>query len=157
MSENAGLTRRLDRGWRWISRTSEDVLAGGRTVADESDRWFLGALRGLERGVARVEGGADAMASAIGVRLARIRPRWMRRRTPRERIESVLRAEGKRLGYDVKQQEFVEFSGKIAIMLELVYGGALPLRDIAFEAADAEADAAPAPEPPPDLTPRSDP
>jgi hypothetical protein len=138
MSENAGLPRRLDRSWRWISRRSEDVLAGSLTVAEESDRWFLGALRGLERGAAHAQGGADALAQALAVRWSRVRPRWARRRTPRERIESMLRAEGKRQGFDVKRQEFHEFSSKMALLLELVYAGALPLDSIAFESAGDE-------------------
>jgi hypothetical protein len=112
------------------------VLAGSRTVADESDRWFLGALRGLERGAAHAQGSVGALADALAVRWARIRPHWARRRTPRERIESMLRAEGKRHGFDVKQQEFHDFSGKLALLLELVYAGTLPLDGIAFESAD---------------------
>ncbi len=136
MSENASLPRRLDRGWQWISRRSQDVLEGSRTVADESDRWFLGALRGLERGAAQAQGGAGALANALAVHWARIRPRWARRRTPRERIESMLRAEAKRQGFDVKRTEFHEFSSKLALLLELVYAGMLPLEGIAFEPAD---------------------
>jgi hypothetical protein len=42
-------------------------------------------------------------------------------------------AEGKRQGFDVRRQEFHEFSGKLALLLELVYAGALPLDSIAFE------------------------
>jgi hypothetical protein len=129
------MPQRLDRGWKWISRRSEDVLAGSRTVADESDRWFLGALRGVERGAAYAQGGADALANALGARWTRIRPRWARRRTPRERIESMLRMEGKRQGFDVKQKEFDEFSSKMSLLLELVYSGVLPLDGIAFEPA----------------------
>jgi hypothetical protein len=135
MNDNAGLPQRLDRGWQWISRKSVDVLAGGRTVAEESDRWFLGALRGLERGAATAQGGADAIATALASRWERIRPSWARRRTPRERIAALLRAEGKRQGFDVKQEEFNEFSARVATLLELVYAGVVPLNDIAFEAA----------------------
>jgi hypothetical protein len=148
MSEIEGLPRRLDRGWRWISRRSEDVFVGSLTVAEESDRWFLGALQSLERGAAHAQSGADALAKALAARWAQIRPHWARRRTARERIESLLRTEGKRQGFDVKQQEFHEFSGKLAILLELVYAGALPLDSIAFEPAgdDSGTPEAPAPE-----------
>jgi hypothetical protein len=135
MSDSEGLTQRLDRGWRWISHRSQVVLAGGRTVADESDRWFLGVLRGLERGAAHAQGGADALTNALAARWVRIRPSWAKPRTPRERIESMLRAEGKRHGFDVKQKEFNDFSGKLAILLELVYAGVLPIDSIAFESA----------------------
>jgi hypothetical protein len=135
MSDKRGLPERLDRSWQWIAQRSLDVLAGGNTVAEESDRWFLGALRGLERGAAHAQGGVDAFGDAIAARWERIRPSWARRRTPRERIEAMLRAEGKRHGFDVKQKEFHEFSGKLAGVLELVYAGALPLEDIAFEPA----------------------
>jgi hypothetical protein len=135
MSENAGLPERLDRSLRWISQRSDDVLEGSLTVAEEGDRWFLGALRGLERGAARAQGGADAVASALAARWTRVRPRWARPRTPRERIESMLRAEGKRQGFDVKRPEFHEFSSKLALLLELVYSGTLPLESIAFEPA----------------------
>ncbi len=71
----------------------------------------------------------------------------------------MLRAEGRRVGFDVKQHEFHEFSSKLAIMLELVYAGALPLDDIAFEAAggDEGTPGAPAPETPPEPTPSADP
>jgi hypothetical protein len=151
MFQMARVTRRLGIGRQWLSRRSEDVLAGGRVVADESDRWFLGALRGLEQGADRAQGGADAVAAALASRWLRIRPRWLRPRTPRERIEALLRAEGKRQGFDVKRQEFDDFSRKMAILLELVYAGALPLDDISFESAsegldelgDPPADAAP--------------
>ena len=160
MIEKGGLSGRLDRGWQWISRRSQDVLAGSLTVAEESDRWFLGALRGLERGAAHAQGSAGALADSLAVRWGRIRPQWARRRTPRERIESMLRAEGKRQGFDVHRQEFHEFSGKLALLLELVYAGTLPLEGIAFEPAgdDSGNDIAafPVAEPDQELVPRSD-
>ena len=135
MIDKRGLSWRLDRGWQWISRRSQDVMAGGRTVAEESDRWFLGALRGLERGAAQAQDSAGVIANALAVHWARARPHWARRRTPRERIESMLYAEGKRQGFDVQRQEFHDFSGKLALLLELVYAGTLPLDGIAFEPA----------------------
>jgi hypothetical protein len=140
MSEESGLAQRFGRGRQWVSRTSRGVLTGSRTVAEESDRWFLGALRGIEYGVAQAEGKVDTLANALVTQLRRIRPRWMRRRTTRERIEAMLRAEGKRQGFDVTKEEFEEFSRKMAILLELVYAGALPLDDIAFESAGEEMD-----------------
>jgi hypothetical protein len=68
----------------------------------------------------------------------------MRQRTPRERIERALRLEAKRHGFDVAQEEFRAFSGKMAILLELVYTRAVPLDAIAIEpAGDAGPEIAP--------------
>jgi hypothetical protein len=64
----------------------------------------------------------------------------MRRRTPRERIERALRVEARRQGIDVTKEEFVAFSGKMALVLELVCSGAVPLDAIAIEAGASEQD-----------------
>jgi hypothetical protein len=136
MSEERSVIRFLYDGRHWLSQVSRGVVAGGQMVATESDRWFMGALRGLEGGAAHAQRGIDAAASAVAVQWIRRRPSWMRRRTPRERIERALSAEAKRYGFDPEKEEFRSFSGKIAVLLELVYTGAVPLDAIAFEAGD---------------------
>ena len=139
MSGDSPASGWVRRGRRWLSLASRDVLEGSQAVAFESDRWFLGAVRGVGDGAAHAQGGVDAvthaLAQAVAAEWARRRPSWMRQRTPRERIERVLRAEAKRHGFDVAQEEFRAFSGNIATLLELVYTRAVPLDAIAFEPA----------------------
>ena len=136
------------RGRRWLSLASRDVVAGGSVVASESDRWFLSAVRGLFEGATRTQRGIDSVtvgiAHVIAEQWMRRRPSWLTPKTPRERMERMLRAEAKRHGVDVTQEEFRAFSGKIALLLELVYSGAVPLTAVGFEAggvADEDAEA----------------
>jgi hypothetical protein len=130
------------RGRRWLSLASRDVVAGSSEVASESDRWFLEALHGLADGAARTQRGIDAVtgeiARAIAAQWLLRRPTWLTRRTPRERLERVLRAEAKRRGVDVSQEDFRAFSGKIVLLLELVYSGMVPLEAVGFEAGGVE-------------------
>ena len=137
----------MPRGWivrgrRWLSLASRDVVAGSSEVASEGDRWFLEALHGLAEGAARTQRGIDAVTSevvrAIATQWIRRRPSWLKPRTPRERLERVLRAEAKRRGVDVKQEDFQAFSGKIALLLELVYSGMVPLDAVGFDAGGVE-------------------
>jgi hypothetical protein len=126
------------RGRRWLSLASQDVVAGSSAVASESDRWFLFAFRTLAEGANRTQRGIDTVtgevAKAIVTQWIRRRPTWLTPRTPRERLERMLRAEAKRRGVDVKQEEFHAFAGKIALLLELVYTGMVPLDAVGFEA-----------------------
>jgi hypothetical protein len=137
----------MPRGWvirgrRWLSLASRDVVAGSSAVASESDRWFLGALHGLADGAARTQRGIDAVTGEITRTIAaqwlQRRPSWLTPRTSRERLERVLRAEAKRRGIDVAQEDFQAFSGKIALLLELVYSGMVPLGAVGFEAGGVE-------------------
>jgi hypothetical protein len=123
----------LRRGRRWLSLASRDAVAGGHAVALESDRWFLGAIRTLESGVSQARQGMGAVSKELGVEWMQRRPKWLRQRTPRERIERLLGAEAKRHGFDIRREEFRSFSTKIAILLELVYTRTVPLEAIAFE------------------------
>jgi hypothetical protein len=145
-SADSQLTRWVRRSQRWLAVASRELLDESRTVAFEGDRWFLGAVRGVGDGAAHVQGGIDALthavARAIATEWARRRPTWMRQRTPRERIERALHAEAKRHGFDVAQEDFRAFSGKMALLLELVYTRAVPLDAIAIEPA-SESDSAP--------------
>jgi hypothetical protein len=126
---------------RWLALASQHVLVGGSAVAFESDRWFLAALNGLSEGAAHAQRGVDTLVHAVVMQWLQRRPSWMRRRTPRERIERALRTEARRQGLDVKSEEFAAFSRKMALLLELVYARAVPLDAIAIEGAEApEAD-----------------
>lgn len=124
---------RLERVRGWLRVVSREAVANGAHVADEGDRWFVAAARGLGKGAHRAEQSADLVMGLLFDRLDRLRPRWMRRRTPRERIERMLEIEAKRLDFDVTQEQFRPFAEKIAILLELVYTGVVGLDDIAFE------------------------
>jgi hypothetical protein len=119
---------------RWLSLASRDVVSGSSVVAFEGDRWFLAAVRGVEQGATQAQRGIDLLAAAVAAQWIRRRPRWLRRRSSRERIERALRDEAKRHGFDVTQDQFAAFSAKMALLLELVYSGAVPLDAIAFEA-----------------------
>src|SRR5262249_33226290 len=125
----------VDRRLRWLSLVTAGTISGGNEIALEGDRWFLETLRGIERGRMRAEHGLDVVAGAIAAQWVLRRPKWLRRRTSRERLERSLQAEAKRYGVDVGHEEFRAFSQKIAVLLELVYTGAVPLDAIAFEAA----------------------
>lgn len=126
----------LDRRLRWLSLAASGALSSSNEIALESDRWFLEALRSVEKGATRAQHGIDSVTAKVIEQLSRRRPRWLRRRSSRERIERSLRAEAKRHGVDVTQEEFRAFSEKIAVLLELVYTGTVPLDAIAFEAAE---------------------
>jgi hypothetical protein len=142
MSEENRVSRFFQGSRLWLSRASHEVAVGSEVVASESDRWFLGALRGLEEGAVHAQRGVDALVNAAVGQWIRRRPSWMRPRTSRERIQRTLQAEAKRHGFDVEQDAFRSFSGKIAILLELVYTGAVPLDAIAFEPGENSGDCA---------------
>src|SRR6185436_10000051 len=110
------------------------ALSGGHEIAIESDRWFIEAIHAVVRGKMRAEQGIDLATGAVAAQWDRRKPKWLRRRTFRERIERSLRAEAKRVGVDVSHEEFGAFCNKIAVLLELVYSGQVPLDAIAFEA-----------------------
>lgn len=152
MSSTEDLSRLVQQVRGWLRVASRDALAGGAHVADEGDRWFVAAARELGKGAHRAEQGADIAVEALVAQLARLRPRWMRQRTPRERIEHLLHVEAKRLDFDISQEQFRAFSEKIAILLELVYTGAVRLDDIVFE--NAKEDAPVAADPTPAATPQ---
>lgn len=139
MSGLEDLGRLLRHGHGWLRVATRDALAGGAHVADEGDRWFIAVVRGLGRGAQRAERGVDVATDALVAQVVRLRPRWMRRRTPKERIEDLLNREGERLDFDVTQAQFRDFSERIATLLELVYTGAIRLDDVVFENGEKDA------------------
>jgi hypothetical protein len=157
MSGREELSRLVARGRGWLQGAARNALAGGVHVANEGDRWFVAAVRELAKGADKAERGVDSAAEAVVARLAPLRPRWMQRLTPRQRIEQLLRDEAKRLDFDVTQQQFLAFSAKIATLLELVYTGTVRLDDIAFEHADVAVASEPKPKPEPEPEPNPDP
>ncbi len=127
------LERAGERARGWLRDASRSALANGSVVADEGDRWFVAAVRTLDRGAQRAERGFDSVAGTVFAQLARLRPRWTHKQTPRERIESVLHKEARRLHFDADEEQFRAFVEKIAIVIELVFTRAVPLDDVAFE------------------------
>jgi len=100
-------------------------------LALASDRWFLLALD-------RADSGAHWLKSAtlrLGEKPVRLWKRLWPAKRPRERLLALLRAEARRAHYDVSQPGFQLFSERIAVLVDLVFTGAVGLDDIAFEAA----------------------
>ncbi len=122
--------------WR---RITGELHGSGRAAAEESERWFLAAVRRAENYAHWLEAGVDAAAYRLYLRA---RKHGWRRLSARERIERALRAEVRRTRASVDPEEFSEFSARMAALVDLVLRGALPLSSIAFE----EDDGAPEPE-----------
>ncbi len=146
-TQGHAFVRIRDRARGWLREASRTTLDNGARVADEGDRWFIAAVRTLDGGAQRAERGFDLVAGALFARLARLRPSFTHRRTARERIEALLHREGRRLDFDVGQEEFRAFAEKIATLFELVFTGAIRLDDIAFEHAPGEDEQEPSLEP----------
>jgi hypothetical protein len=100
-------------------------------LALASDRWFLGALDRADSGARWLK----SAATRLGEAPARLWERLLPPRSPRERMLALLRAEARRARYDISQPAFQLFSERIAVLLDLVFTGAVGLDDIAFEAA----------------------
>ncbi len=119
-----------------LSRASTDrrlrrLASVSADVALASDRWFVGAL-------GRADSGARWLKSAarrLGEQPARLWQRVWPQKSPRERLLGLLTAEARRAHCDVSQPTFRLFSERIAVLLDLVFTGAVAVDDIAFEAA----------------------
>jgi hypothetical protein len=127
---------------RRLARISHEVADGTRYIADESDRWFVGALHELER----CRCGIKAEIGGFGRRLAARAPKLpILRSSARERIARLLRKEAARSKLAVPEHEFAVFSERVATLLELILTGSIGLDAIVFELEDA----APAQDPEP--------
>ncbi len=125
---------------QWLAEMSDELADRSADIATESDRWFLLALKGVERGAQQTHDGLGALVKAAISGGSRLVPR-LSKRPPRERIQEMLKSEARRLEFDVSREDFVEFSEKMATLLELVFSGAVDLSDVAFDPAEAESPA----------------
>lgn len=128
----------LDQARRRLLRLSEEALDNGQYILTEGDQWFLSALASVDRGASRTQTEVVRAGRHFVQRIDRLRPRWMRRAGPRERIQTLLESELKRAALELDADEFANFSARIGTLVELVLNGTLDLRDIGFEQ-DAEA------------------
>jgi hypothetical protein len=125
----------LERGQLWLDDVSDAVLERGADLATETDRWFVQAVQSVSQSAQRAHDGFGAVTQAALARWSRLRPRFDRR-APRERIRDLLHREARRLDFDVSRPDFTEFSEKMAMLLELVFNGALKVEDVAFDSDD---------------------
>jgi hypothetical protein len=117
---------------RW-RRVTNELHGGTREAAEESERWFLAVVRGADRCAHWAESSIDGLSALLVARIRR--SRW-RRRSARERIERVLHAEARRAGISLDEEEFAAFSERMAVLVDLVLRGALPVSCISFEEDD---------------------
>jgi hypothetical protein len=115
------------------NRRARRLASLSADLALASDQWFLGALDRADSGARWLE----SAARRLGVQPARLWERLWPPKSPRERLLALLRAEARRAHYDVSQPAFQLFSERIAVLLDLVFTGAVSLDDIAFEAASS--------------------
>jgi hypothetical protein len=127
---------------RSVKEISHEVATLADEVSEEGDRWFLATWHGIDVVRIRTGAGFSRLSEALVARLPR--GPWSRK-SPRERLERALEREAKRQRIDVGTPEFVEFSAKMASVLELVITGQIPFDAIGFES-EAEAPVADSPE-----------
>jgi hypothetical protein len=117
---------------------SADLAMHSRDIALEGDRWFLSVVHGVDRNVSRAQTGLNGVASRWLARATSWCAPWLRRGSPGERIRAVLRREAKSVCTGQEREAFLEFSERIAVLVELVHAGAISARDVAFESADEQ-------------------
>lgn len=111
---------------RWL----DQLVQGGSYVASESDRWFLATVGGVQRGSQRTTEGIGA----LGQRLVQgARRRLGGGKTRVERIRSMLREEVHRSELDLTDEEVVQFTENMSMLLELVLDGTIPVSDVAIQ------------------------
>lgn len=116
---------------RVLHELAETVVQGAQQVATESDDWFLTALRGLNKGAQHTKATAAKLGRYLIHESSKLAPRWLRKKTQRERIRDMLLREARRA--KLSGQEFESFSEQIAILVELVLQGTVKVGDVAFE------------------------
>jgi len=116
---------------RVLREVSELIVEGAHQVAQESDTWFLTALGGLNKGARHTQAAASRFGRYVLVETNKLRPSWLKQKTQRERIRSMLLREAKRA--KLSGREFEAFSEQIAVLVELVLQGTVKVSDIAFE------------------------
>ena len=121
---------------QWTRELSRYVVEGGRHASSESDRWFLSALFGLDASAQWCKARFSGATRRVTGEFRKVRFPWSYGKSPRERIEKMLRAEASRSNLDVPEEDFAIFSAKIATLLELVFSGTIRINDIAIEEDD---------------------
>lgn len=128
--------RPLWKGWDRLAGWSHQLAERGYDIAVESDRWFLAALQGLDRGMNRAGSGLAGAGQLVVARSRRWLPRFGREVAPSERIRRAIAREAKRRG--LEGEELERFSQNIGLVVEMVLSGAVNVEDIAFEHAAAD-------------------
>jgi hypothetical protein len=118
---------------RVVQELSETILYSARQVATESDVWFVAAVKRVDRGVRRTRNAVGQFGRYVVAKSSKLSPRWLRKKSHRERIRAMLIREAKRSNVKLSGQEFDQFSERIATLLELVLQGSVSVADIAFE------------------------
>lgn len=123
-------------GKRRLVVLSHEITEDGSYIATEGDRWFLAAVRSVDQGTNWVAHELGVLGLGVVSRFDRWRPQWLRRSSTRERVQKLLRNEARRSKLDVAPGEFDLFSERIAVLLEHVINGSIPVEAIGFEAGD---------------------
>lgn len=108
-------------------RWRRELSGRGRELVAECDRWFVGAVHGLAKGTRMATNGLGAFGRRLVPRA------WGRREARRDRIRRLLLAEAKRSDLPISDGELGLFLDNMATVLELVFGGAIGIDDVAFE------------------------
>lgn len=122
--------------WNRLVGWSRDLAGRGHDIAVESDRWFVAALQGLDRGMTRARSEVSEAGRQVMVRSKAWLPGARHNAGPKERIRRAIIREAKRRGFQGEQLD--QFSQNIALVVELVLSGAVSVEDIAFEHAGTE-------------------
>jgi hypothetical protein len=116
-----------------LAELSDAVLTSSGYIAAETDRWFLGAVRGAQLCVDRTKGGVARAGQYITEKTWVSRLPGVRKKTPSERMRRAILREAKRAGIRPEDPEFHAFAERIAVLLELVLEGSIAASAIDFE------------------------
>lgn len=132
-----------ERGREHLVALQEHVRTGTQHVAEEGDRWFLAALRGIDQGLRWSRSGAVVVGGRVADGWERLRA-TLPRRPARRRLQDALVKEARGSSVDPEDPAFQTFAENMATLLELVLAGAIRLEDVgfAFEGAPTDEDAA---------------
>jgi hypothetical protein len=121
-----------------LAKISEELATGSRHICIESDRVFIALVRGADKSANWTIGEIGALGRSLATHTLKL-GRRMRARTRKQRIRRVLRTEAKLADLDLSNEKLIIFSEQIATLLDLVFGGKVPIDDVVFEQADATA------------------
>lgn len=131
MNDDSQLQDAVDRGRHRLAAIQAQLRTGSHHVAEEGDRWFLAALRGVDRGLRLSRSGASIVGTRVADGWDRLRS-VLPRRPARRRIHEALVREARRSSIDPDTEAFQTFAESMATLLELVLAGAIELDDVGF-------------------------
>lgn len=114
-----------------LAALRERLRNGTAHVAEESDRWFLAALRGMDQGLRWSREGATVVSGRMADGWERLRSALPRRST-RQRLHDALLREARRARLDPSSEELQSFVEGMATLLDLVLAGTIDLEDVGF-------------------------